>query len=412
MTLKKIVYLIGTYPLLTTTFIDREIIKLNQLGVDLRIFSIRKPPKDTPLSFSQMSLMEKVTYLLPVNIAKLLISHIYFSIVFPKRFFSTLIYLLTRNYPDLKARFKSLLHFSEGVYFAYFLRDQKVDEIHAHFLDRASVLALIAKKLLQIPYSISIHAGADIYVNPVLLREKLMEARHAVTCTHHNKNHLAKLIGTDLTEKIAVVSHGIDPLEFQPNPDPNAEVLILSVGQLKMRKGFLDLIEACKILRDRKVDFRCEIIGNGPLFYLLEERIMRYSLENQVTLCGALPNELVVERYEQASLFVLPCMVSENGDVDGIPNVLLEAMAMNVPVISSRVSAVPELISENKNGILVNPNSPMELTEAIVSLINSPEKRENLGKEGRKTVLENFNIERNIETLVKTLWPELLIISK
>lgn len=409
---KKIVYIIGTYPLLTTTFIDREIMKLKQLGVDLRIFSIRKPPKDTPLSSFQLALQEQVKYLLPVKISQLILSHLFFSIGTPKRFFGTLIYLLTRDYPNFLARVKSLLHFSEGVYFAYFLRNLKVDEIHAHFLDRAAVLALVAKKLLKIPYSVSIHAGADIYVNPVLIREKLMEMRQAVTCTQHNKKHLEALIGPNLAEKITVVPHGVNSFEFSPNLDPKGEMLILAVGQLKMRKGFLDLIEACKLLRDQKIDFQCEIIGNGPMFSTLNEKILEYSLEDNVFLCGALPNELVMEKYKRASLFVLPCKVTEDGDVDGIPNVLLESMAMNVPVISSRVSAIPELITDQENGILVKPDNPDELFRAIISLINSPEKRINLGREGRKTVIADFNIDRNIEKLAKTLWPELFIITE
>ena len=119
-----------------------------------------------------------------------------------------------------------------------------------------------------------------------------------------------------------------------------------------------------------------------------------------------------MEKYRKASLFVLPCKVSENGDVDGIPNVLLESMAMNVPVVSSRISAIPELISDQKNGVLVNPGNPEELFEVIVSLINSPEKRKRLGREGRKTILTDFNIERNIDILAKTLWPELFVTSE
>ena len=406
MTGKKIVYIIGTYPLLTTTFIDREIMKLKQWGVNLSIFSIRRPPKDSPLSTFQLELQEQVRYLLPVNIAQLIISHIYFSFFHPRRFFGTLFYLLTRNHPNILARMKTLLHFGEGVYFAYFLRDQKIDEVHAHFLDRAAVLALIAKRLLRVPYSLSIHAGADIYVDPVLIPEKIREARQAVTCTQYNKTYLESLIGSALCEKITVVPHGVNMAEFTPVQKSQDNIRILAVGQLKMRKGFLELIEVCKSLRDQHIDFHCEIIGGGPLYSTLQGKISEYTLEDNVSLTGALPNEAVLESYKQASLFVLPCKVSDNGDVDGIPNVLLESMAMNVPVISTRISAIPELIVDQKNGVLVNPDCHDELYEAVVSLINSPEKRAELGKEGRKTILANFNIESNIDKFAKTLWPE------
>jgi len=409
MTAKKIIYIIGTYPLLTTTFIDREIIKLKQWGVDLSIFSIRQPPLHTPLSDFQLELKQEVTYLLPLNIWQLLFSQIYFSVLHPAKFFRTLFYLLTREHPGLKARLKTILHFGEGVYFAYLIRDQKADEIHAHFLDRAALLALVAKRLLAIPYSLSIHAGADIYVDPVLIPEKLQEARQAVTCTHYNKTHLSTLIGSTLAEKITVVPHGLNLKKFTPVQNQQDEVVLLAVGQLKMRKGFLELIEACKTLRDKNIDFRCEIIGGGPLFRTLQEKISAYSLGDQVSLTGALPNEEVLERYKKATLFVMPCKVSENGDVDGIPNVLVESMAMMVPVISTRISAIPELISDQKNGVLVSPENQDELVEAIVSLINSPEKRTQLGKEGRKKVVADFNIDTNIDHFAKTLWPELFV---
>lgn len=409
MTAKKIVYIIGRYPLLTTTFIDREIMKLKQWGVDLTIFSIRQPPEDTPLSSFQIELKQQVKYLLPVNLWQLIFSQIFFSVLHPRRFFGTLVYLLTREHPNFNAMLKTILHFGEGVYFAYLLRDQEIDEVHAHFLDRAALLALVAKRLLEIPYSLSIHAGADIYVNPTLIFEKLQEARQAVTCTHFNKTHLKSLIGSSLAEKIIVVPHGLNPQQFAPDQNLRDENLLLAVGQLKMRKGFFELIEACKSLRDQNFDFKCEIIGGGSLFGSLQEKITAYSLEDHVSLTGALPNEEVLERLKKATLFVMPCKVSENGDVDGIPNVLLESMAMTVPVISTRISAIPELISDQENGLLVNPNSHDELVKAIISLINSPEKRAQLGNAGRKKVLADFNIDTNIDRFANTLWPELFV---
>lgn len=409
MTAKKIVYIIGRYPLLTTTFIDREIMKLKQWGVDLTIFSIRQPPEDTPLSSFQIELKQQVKYLLPVNVWQLIFSQIFFSVLHPRRFFGTLVYLLTREHPNFNAMLKTILHFGEGVYFAYLLRDQEIDEVHAHFLDRAALLALVAKRLLEIPYSLSIHAGADIYVNPTLIFEKLQEARQAVTCTHFNKTHLKSLIGSSLAEKIIVVPHGLNPQQFAPDQNLRDENLLLAVGQLKMRKGFFELIEACKTLRDQNFDFKCEIIGGGSLFGSLQEKITAYSLEDHVSLTGALPNEEVLERLKKATLFVMPCKVSENGDVDGIPNVLLESMAMTVPVISTRISAIPELISDQENGLLVNPNSHDELVKAIISLINSPEKRAQLGNAGRKKVLADFNIDTNIDRFANTLWPELFV---
>lgn len=405
---KKIVYIIGTYPLLTTTFIDREIIRLQNYGIELQIFSIRRPPQDIPLSDFQHQLKQQVTYLLPIKILVLFFSQLYFAFSKPKKYFETLAYLLTRPHPTKKARAKSLLHFGEGVYFSYFLRGQQIYEIHAHFLDRAATLALVAKRLLGIPYSLSIHAGADIYVDPVLIREKLLDARQAVTCTQYNKNHLESMVGSDLGQKITFIPHGLDASSYHSKNSHSGKQLILSVGQLKMRKGFLQLVEVCKTLRDRGYEVDCEIIGEGPLRGALEEKIAEYHLEEAVILHGALPHETVLEKYRSATLFVMPCIQTEEGDVDGIPNVLLEAMAMRIPVISTRVSAIPELIVDQKNGILVNPDDHEQLFGAITNLLESPGKRGELGVGGRKTVVSEFDIEKNIDRFINTLWPELI----
>ena len=405
---KKIVYIIGTYPLLTTTFIDREIMRLKQWGIDLQIFSIRRPPEDSPLSSFQYQLQKSVKYLLPLNIIKLISSQIYFAFSKPKKYFGTLFFLLSRPHPNVTTKIKTLLHFGEGIYFAYFLRKQKIYEIHAHFLDRAAVLALVARRLLGVPYSISIHAGADIYVHPVLIREKLMEARKAVTCTRFNKKYLESLVGNSVTEKISFIPHGLDATRYNSEDKVNKELVILGVGQLKKRKGFLLLVEVCKMLSDHGYDFRCEIIGEGPRREILQEKISNYSLEDKVFLCGALPHEEVLKRYQKATLFVMPCMQTEDGDVDGIPNVLLEAMAIKIPVISTRVSAIPELIIDRKNGILVSPNNQNELFDAIINLLGSPGKRAELGEAGRQTVLSDFDIDKNVDKFVNTLWPELI----
>jgi glycosyltransferase involved in cell wall biosynthesis len=275
---KKIVYIIGTYPLLTTTFIDREIMRLQDWGIDLDIVSIRRPPKDIPLSDFQHQLEQRVRYLLPIKILTLFFSQVYFAFSKPKRYFGSLAYLLSRPHPTMMARVRSLLHFGEGVYFAYFLRGQEIYEIHAHFLDRAATLALVAKRLLDIPFSISIHAGADIYVSPVLIREKILEARAAVTCTKYNKKHLESMIGSTLSQKITFIPHGLDASTYKSTNSQQEKQVILSVGQLKMRKGFLQLVEVCKTLRDQNYDVRCEIIGEGPLRRALQDKISEYHL--------------------------------------------------------------------------------------------------------------------------------------
>jgi glycosyltransferase involved in cell wall biosynthesis len=402
-----IVYIIGTYPLLTTTFIDREIRSLRDWKIKVRVVAIRRPTAGMPLSQGQKELQAGVTYLLPVSWSELVRGHLFFAVFYLPRYLRTLAYLITRRHPTHRARMKTILHFGQGVYMAYRIRHEKFQELHAHFADRAATVALVAGKLLDKPYSLSIHAAADIFVAPVLLPEKVEQARHIVTCTLHNKRHLESIVGQDLGKKISCIHHGLDLSLYQPSTARAvaARPLILSVGQLTERKGFRQLIHACRRLRDQGYDFHCHIVGDGPLRPALEKLIVQQSLADCVLLCGAMPHEAVIEKYRQASLFVLPCIQSPNGDVDGIPNVLAEAMAMQLPVVSTSISAIPEIVQDQVNGLLVPPDDVEALASAVTRLFQQPAFAEEIGKNARHTITGAFDVERNVKQFAAALWP-------
>ncbi len=397
---KKILYIIGTYPGLTTTFIDREIRMLRQWGLTLQVLAIRHPAGTSVFSEEQQRLQEGVIYILPVIGWKLLLSHLYFALLRPRVYFGTLLYLLTRPHPDSAARFKTLLHFGEGVYAAYLLQDQALDHIHGHFVDRAAVIALIVSRLLDKPYSLTAHAN-DIYVNPVLLREKISEAEFVTTCTGYNHAYLLEMMGEQLEDKLHLVYHGIDVNNYTPPSvkPQRARPLLLSIGRLVEKKGFPHLLNACRRLKGLGYDFECQIVGEGPLHQELQELIVQLGLEDRVTLCGAIPHEMVIEKYKQAILFVLPCVMAEDGDRDGIPNVLIESMAMKLPVVSTYLSGIPELVEDNVNGLLVSPGDEEALTQALADLIDNAAWRTELGEAGRQTVLQGFDVERNVRRM-------------
>jgi len=395
----RLVYIVGTYPGLTSTFIDREIRILRQWGVDLRSVSIRRPVADAPLSAEQRKLQQGVIYLLPVNWLNFIMGNLYFALFRPWVYFKTLRYLLTRSHPDIRARFMTFLHFAEGVYAARLLCGQPLDQLHAHFVDRAAVVALVASRLLNVPYSLTAHAN-DIYVKPVLLHEKIAEAKFITTCTGYNQSYLLRMMGDELDGKLYLVYHGLDLAAYQPSPQPQGDrPLLLSIGRLTEKKGFSHLIAASRCLKDRGYDFTCHIVGEGPLRRELETLITQLGLKDTVTLCGAMPHETVIEKYRQAALFVLPCITAKDGDRDGIPNVLLEAMAMQVPVVSTRHSGIPELVQDRINGLLVPPGDEDTLTNALAELLDAPALRTQLGQLGRQTVMKDFDVERNVRHL-------------
>jgi glycosyltransferase involved in cell wall biosynthesis len=385
----KIVYIIGTYPRLTTTFIDREICSLEKLGAQIKVISVRRP--DSELSQDQIELIDRIQYLLPVSVFSLITSHLQFAFGKPQKFFGTLVYLLSRQHPSWQARFKTLLHFSEGVYAAGLLGNSEFDHLHAHFMDRAATIAMVASRLLDKPYSLTAHAN-DIYVNPVLLLEKLSQAKFTATCTGYNKTYLEQFGEGLFNHKLFCIYHGLPVDEYTaPANRKNEKYLMLSVGQLKEKKGFDFLLRACRILVERGHSFECQIVGEGPQRDFLESLVKELSLEELVQLCGALPHHQVIEKFQQANLFVLPAVLAADGDRDGIPNVILEAMAMDLPVVSTNHSAIPEVVEERVSGLLVPPADEHALADALEEIVVNPGYGIELGSRGRQIVIDKFD---------------------
>jgi glycosyltransferase involved in cell wall biosynthesis len=439
----KLVYIIGTFPSLTTTFIDREVRHLRAWGVDLQVLSIRRPAADMLLSEEQRQLAQIVCYLLPVKWWSFIVGNMRFLLLRPLVYLGTLLYLLSRPHPDLKSRMMTIFHFAEGVYAAHLLRSRadpsqvSFDQLHAHFADRAAIVALVVSRLLDVPYSLTAHAN-DIYVKPILLQTKIAEARFTTTCTGYNYEHLLQVAEAvaetpggqrtsggqrtkvrELQQRIHLVYHGLDLARYQPVQHPasterhaDAErlpdgerspvrqpPLLLSVGRLTEKKGFTYLIAACKELKEQGYEFECHIVGEGPLRADLEAQIARLDLEDTLILCGALPHKAVIDKYRQAILFVLPCIVAQDGDRDGIPNVLIEAMAMQIPVVSTDHSSIPELVQTSVTGLLVPPKDKQALAEALAHLLDDQSLCQEMGQRGRQKVLKDFDVDRNVRRL-------------
>jgi glycosyltransferase involved in cell wall biosynthesis len=394
-----LVYIIGTYPGLTTTFIDREIRALRLKGAHVRVVSVRKP--HTTLSADQEQLQGITSYLLPASWSQLIAGHLRFALTKPAVYFGTLFKLLTSPHPDFDAHLKTVLHFAEGVYAAERIQQEKCDHIHAHFVDRASTIALVAGRLLNVPYSVTAHAN-DIYVKPVLLDLKLSQASFVTTCTDYNRQHLEREYR--LNGKLHCFYHGLELEDYQPETHISAEIpLITAVGQLKEKKGFSYLLEACQILKDKGYAFRCQIIGEGPLRSVLEQKIHDFGLEKYVTLSGAIPHESVIDQLKSSTMFVLPCVTGSDGDRDGIPNAILEAMAMQLPVVSTAHSGIPEVITDGVNGLLVPADDAKSLAQAMAKLLDQPMLRRQMGERGRQMVSENFDAMHNADRLLKQM---------
>lgn len=292
--------------------------------------------------------------------------------------------------------------FAQAGWLAQQLRDDGIDHLHTHFISTPTDVAELAATMTALPFSISAHAK-DIYLSASAdLKRKLDAARFTVTCTEFNRQTLAAAAPQ---ARVYRMYHGVDGTTFHPSRRGRAAAppLILSVGRLRAKKGLDTLIDACALLRERGEAFQCEIIGYGEEHERLRARIVQHDLTDVVRLTGKQPREQVIAAYARAAVYVQPSRIAQDGDRDGIPNVLLEAMAMGVPVVASRVSGIPELIVDGSNGVLIGADDPHALADAITRLLREPAMGTALAQHARATVVAAFDNDRNLTLLCDLL---------
>ncbi len=280
-----------------------------------------------------------------------------------------------------------------------------VQHLHAHFASDAATVAMLASRLSGIGFSFTAHAK-DIYHSyshpqwdRAFLRDKLRAARFVVTVSDYNRDHLQALAGPGRAT-VHRLYNGVDLQRLAFHVEPREPALILAVGRLVEKKGFRYLIEACARLQAEGLDFRCEVIGDGPERADLAARIAAHGLAERITLRGALPQEMVLERLRRAALFVLPCVVTASGDRDGLPTVLLEAMALGTPAVSTRVAGIPEIIDDGVTGRLVPPADPAALARALGDLLCMPAAaRLRLARQARRKAERLFDLHANVRAL-------------
>lgn len=399
----KIAYVLATFPSLTETFILREILALREKGLDIVIFSLRRPAS-ARIHPEARPLLEAVHYRPSLFAPKVMLSQFCFFLRMPCQYLRLFLTIVFSSMSSPVVLLKILRNFPGAVYFAREAKRMNISHIHAHFAFVPADVAMIMAGLLNINFSFSAHAW-DIYTQKKkLLAGKMKKADFIVTCTDHGRNYLRKLFPLIPEEKIVMIHHGLAPDKFKPGKA--VQPIILGVGRLEEKKGFSYLVEACRILKERDAAFQCIIIGDGSQENLLRAGIREYGLDDRVFLKGMLAQNELMDLYKGAAVFALPAIVTSTGDMDGLPNVILEALAMKIPVISTLVSAIPEIIEDGVNGFLVPSGNPNTLAEKIEELLSDKSLRERMGEKGRVRVSEEFDISKNIEKLVRLFTAE------
>lgn len=393
-------YVVSRFPLLTETFIVREVVELTHLGWPVELFSIRH-------------MLQPVVH----AEARALESHVHYP-----RFCHVLasnVRLLARR-PELWARMlgatmrgngssppflaKSLIVLPIAVGWASQMQRLGVRHIHAHFGSYPALAALIAAQSQGIGFSFTIHAH-DLYADNVMLAEKARRARFVTTISEFNRQRLRALLGAEAAGRVHVVRCGVKvgAYAFRPHRGCAGRRVVLCVAGLREYKGLAYLIQACCLLRSAAPyeSFVCRIVGEGPERDRLARLIRELQLEDCVELIGAREEHAVNALLAEADTFVLPSVVARNGYMDGVPVALMEAMASGVPVVASRLSGIPELVRDGETGLLVAPNNPRSICHAILACWHDPEQAELRAVRARALVEQEYNVEANTLALAR-----------
>jgi glycosyltransferase involved in cell wall biosynthesis len=400
------------WPRLSETFVLSEILGLERAGLRLRIYALMDPHEPTahgtvddvaaPVSYLRTGTRADLRVLFLAQLALLLAA--------PWRYLRTLAYVLAR-----RRHSSTFVHFFEAARLVALLREHGVSHVHAQFAHGPTSVAHFAHLLGDVPFSFTGHAK-DIYLSaPDLLAVKIAAARFVVTCTAHNVAYLRGLAAPADRAKIHLVYHGVATGRFRPASLENgssesakatAPIRMISVGRLVEKKGFVYLIRACALLRERGRRFALSIYGTGPQRDELAGLIEALALGDVVQLGGSRTQEDLIALYREADLFVLSPHVLDSGDRDGIPNVLMEAMSVGLPVVATGVSGIPELIEHDRGGLLVPPRDEVALAAALERLldpVHGPGLRARLGAGGRHRVVEHFDADVHLRRMVALL---------
>ncbi len=401
----RIGYVMKRYPRLTETFILNEIAVMEGLGADLELFSLLQPepPPHHPMVREIQARLNHLPDAWPAAAVALVRAHSACIAHSPAGYARAVAAGLGATMRSTRplAVWKQFLR-------AGFVADHCVRTgvtlLHGHFANAPTQVAWFASAMVGIPYSFTAHAK-DLYLTaPHVIRRHVRGAAFVTTCTGFNADYLRAMVPERDRGKVRLVYHGIDlgRLAQRATPAPaqaGGAPLILSVGRLVPKKGLGDLVAACQALHQDGIRFRCMIVGEGPLRATLEADIERRGLSGLVALTGAMTHAKLIAIYREADVFALPPRVIADGDRDGIPNVIAEAMAIGVPVVSTSISGIPEIIEHGVTGLLVEPESPMQLTAAIRELLGNPDLGVRLARNARARLAQDFDCHETTKTL-------------
>jgi colanic acid/amylovoran biosynthesis glycosyltransferase len=399
----RIAYFCSAYPAISHTFILREVEALRRLGLQIATFSIRRTPDDQLLAEADRTAAATTTAILPFR-RRQLGAHVRLALRAPGTYFSTLRGALRLAPPGLRGRLWQLFYFAEAVVLWSECRKQGIRHIHVHLANAAADIALLATRIGSAveparpwSWSFTMHGPTEFHdLRHFRLAEKVESASFVVCISDFARSQLMSVTDPGRWDRLHVVHVGIPVDQFTRARDRNGSghaPVILYIGRLVPEKGQTILLEAVARLTGRGIDVELQLAGGGTLRPELERTATRLDITDRVTFLGAVGQEELRELYERAAVFCLPSFA------EGVPVVLMEAMAMGLPVVTTRIAGIPELVEHERSGMLVAPGRADELTDSLAGLLEEPELRRNLGAGGRRAVAAGFDSEDSASRL-------------
>jgi colanic acid/amylovoran biosynthesis glycosyltransferase len=407
----RIAYLLNQYPAISHSFILGEVRALRRRGVEVPTYSIHRSDPRHLLAPADREEHARTWALRPLRPGRLLIAHLLALLDHPLRYVSVLSRALVRSRGAPRALLWQLFYFAEAVALWQQIRQARPDHLHAHFAAPAADVAMIVAQLGdgRRPWSWSFSAhGADIDESDQrLLADKVRSAAAVVCVSDFGRSQLMVLVEPEQWAKIHVVRCGVDTRAFspgpaaqapdgspgRPEPAPDGSLRLLAVGRLVAVKGHVILLEAIALALAQGTSVTLTLVGDGPLRRSLTRAAAQLGLEERVHFAGALGQDEIALRYRRADVLCLSSLR------EGIPVVLMEAMACALPVIATRITGIPELVEDERSGLLVAPGRPEALARAIVRLAGDPPLRRRLAHNGRLKVQAEYGLERSAAQL-------------
>jgi glycosyltransferase involved in cell wall biosynthesis len=397
----RVAYVMSRVPKLTETFILREILAMEALGHQVDVYPLIRE-RGALVQPGAAGVVERAVYL-PFLSPAILASQLHWLRRRPRAYLGLVRDIIRGGWGSPNFLLGGLAILPKAAHAARLMTVRGTDHVHCHFANHPATAGLIVHRLTGLPFSFTAH-GSDLHRDRHLLREKVLDAAFVVAISRFNAEIIAADAGDAARAKLHVIHCGVDPAEFRPAERPPAATFrITCIGTLHEVKGQTNLVDACRKLVERGVPVACELIGDGPDRAALEAQVRAAGLAGTVTFSGALPSDTVAARLRSTDVLVAPSVPSRDGRLEGIPVVLMEAMASGVTVVASRLSGIPELVEDGVSGLLVAPGDVDGLVAALATLWADPGLRGRLAACGREVVADGFDVARNAGTLARVM---------